>query len=54
MWFGGLLAQKLAKDVAATEAWRKVHGKEERKKRYREQGQAEKRNAAKKLKNTVD
>ena len=48
------LTQKQAKDVAATEAWRKAHSKEERKKRYREQGQAEKRKAAKKLKHAED
>ena len=40
--------------MAATEAWRKEHSKEERKKRYREQGQAEKRKAAKKLKSAAD
>ena len=39
--------QERAKKVAAEEAWRQGHNKEERKKRYVETGQAEKRAAKK-------
>ena len=47
-------AQKHAKEQAATEAWRQQHSRQERKKRYREQGQAEKRASAKKHKRGDD
>jgi hypothetical protein len=46
--------QKHAKEVAATEAWRRQHTREERKKRYRDLGQAEKRSAAKKQKRSAE
>ena len=43
------ILQKHAKEVAVEEAWRAKYNKEERKKRYVQEGQAEKR-AAKRAK----